>query len=40
MIEGFSMKFGLVHVDHEGNQKRTIRESAKSYAEIIKANGL
>lgn len=38
--EGFTMKFGLVHVDHEGNQKRTVRESAKRYAEIIKNNSL
>ena len=36
--EGFSMKFGLVHVDHEGDQKRTVRESARRYADIIRAN--
>lgn len=36
----FSMKFGLVHVDHAGDRKRTIRESASAYADIIKNNGL
>lgn len=38
--EGFSMRFGLVHVDHEQGQKRTIRESAKAYAAIIKQHAL
>lgn len=38
--EGFSMKFGIVHVDHEGDQKRTVRESARAYAEIIRNNGI
>ncbi|XKT74397.1 MAG: glycoside hydrolase family 1 protein [Patescibacteria group bacterium UBA2163] len=33
--EGYTMRFGLVHVDHEGDRERTIRESAKRYAEII-----
>lgn len=36
----FSMKFGLVHVDHEGDQKRTIRDSALVYADIAKNNAL
>lgn len=37
---GFSMKFGLVAVDHEHGQTRTVRESAKAYAEIIKQNAV
>jgi beta-glucosidase/6-phospho-beta-glucosidase/beta-galactosidase len=32
--EGYTKQFGLVHVDRE-TQTRTIRSSAKSYAEII-----
>ncbi|MEK7613806.1 MAG: family 1 glycosylhydrolase [Patescibacteria group bacterium] len=35
---GFSMKFGLVHVDHEQGQKRTVRSSAQAYADIVKDN--
>ena len=38
--EGFKMRFGLVHVDHAGDRKRTIRDSARAYAEIIKNNAL
>lgn len=38
--EGFSMRFGLVHVDHENDRVRTIRDSARAYAEIIKHHGL
>ncbi len=33
--EGFSMRFGLVHVEHAGSLIRTIRDSARAYAEII-----
>jgi len=39
-LEGFSMKFGLVAVDHENGQRRTVRDSAKAYAKIIRNNGL
>lgn len=38
--EGFPPRFGLVHIDYENNQKRTVRESAKAYAEICKNNAL
>lgn len=38
--EGFSMRFGLVHVDHAQGQKRTVRESAKVYASIITQHAL
>lgn len=38
--EGFSKRFGLVAIDFEHNQTRTIRGSAKAYAEICKKNGL
>jgi len=38
--EGFSMRFGLVHVNHQGDQARTIRNSARAYAEIIKNNAV
>lgn len=33
---GYDMRFGLVAVDYEQNQKRTVRPSARAYAEIIK----
>ena len=35
---GFGMRFGIVHVDYK-TQKRTIKDSAKFYAEVIKNNG-
>lgn len=38
--EGFTMKFGLVQVDHEGDRTRTVRPSARAYATIIKNNGV
>ena len=37
---GFEMKFGLVKVDFEKGLKRTIRPSARVYAEICKTNSL
>jgi len=37
---GYTMRFGLVGVDHAGDQARTIRESARAYAEICKNNAL
>jgi len=36
---GFDMRFGLIKVDFT-SQKRTIRKSAKMYAEICKNNSL
>lgn len=35
---GYSKRFGIVHVDFE-TQKRTIKDSGKLYAEIIRTNG-
>jgi len=36
--EGYKSRFGLVHVDYE-TQKRTIKESAIWYGEVIRSNG-
>ena len=36
--EGYGPRFGLIHVDYE-TQKRTIKDSAYHYAEIIRTNG-
>lgn len=36
--EGYGPRFGLVHIDYE-TQKRTIKDSAWHYAEIIRTNG-
>ncbi len=36
---GYGMRFGLVYVDFE-SRKRTIKESGKWYAEVIRRNGL
>ena len=38
--EGFPPRFGLVAIDYENNQQRTVRESAKVYAEVCKNNAL
>ena len=35
---GYGPRFGLIHVDYE-TQKRTIKDSARYYAEIIRTNG-
>ena len=35
---GFSMRFGLVHVDYQ-TQKRTLKQSAFLYRDIIKSHG-
>ncbi len=36
--EGFSKRFGLVHVDF-GSQRRTLKQSAHFYADVIRSNG-
>ena len=36
--EGYTRRFGLVHVDHL-TQKRTPKDSARFYQEIIARNG-
>ena len=37
--EGESARFGLVHIDYE-TQKRTVKDSGKLYADIIKNRGV
>jgi beta-glucosidase len=37
--EGYSKRFGLVHVDYE-TQKRTVKASGQRFARIISENGL
>ena len=34
---GYAQRFGLVHVDF-GTQKRTVKDSGRRYAEIIRAH--
>ena len=36
--EGYGPRFGLIHVDYD-TQKRTIKDSARHYSEIIRTNG-
>jgi beta-glucosidase len=36
---GYQMRFGLIHVDFE-TQARTIKESGRWYAQVIRENGL
>lgn len=36
--EGYGPRFGLIHIDYE-TQKRTLKESAYRYKQIIKSNG-
>lgn len=36
---GYSKRFGIIHVDYQ-TQQRTLKDSAKMYREIIKANSL
>ena len=36
--EGFSQRFGLVHVDYNNNQKRTIKDSGRWYAKVATTN--
>ena len=35
---GYTERFGLIHVDYE-TQKRTLKDSALRYSEIIRNNG-
>jgi len=37
-FHGYDMRFGLIHVDYQ-TQKRTLKDSAFFFSEIIKANG-
>jgi beta-glucosidase len=36
---GYSKRFGIVHVDY-ATQRRTVKDSARWYAEVIRRNGL
>jgi len=36
--EGYTQRFGLVHVDFEHGQKRTVKDSGEWYAKMIAAN--
>ena len=36
--EGYKQRFGLIHVDYP-TQKRTPKDSARWYAEVIRTNG-
>jgi beta-glucosidase len=36
--EGYKQRFGLIHVDYS-NQKRTLKDSAHWYAQVIRENG-
>ena len=38
--EGYSQRFGLVHVDFDNQQKRTIKESGKWYAEVARTSSV
>ena len=36
--EGYGPRFGLIHVDYQ-TQKRTIKDSGRFYADVIRTNG-
>ena len=36
--KGYTRRFGIVHVDYE-TQVRTIKDSARWYAEVVRTNG-
>ncbi|MEJ0000128.1 MAG: family 1 glycosylhydrolase [Verrucomicrobiota bacterium] len=36
--EGYQQRFGLIHVDYE-TQRRTLKDSARWYGEVIRTNG-
>lgn len=38
--EGYSQRFGLVHVDFAHGQARTVRDSGRWYAEVIRTNSV
>ena len=37
--EGYKQRFGLIHVDYP-TQKRTPKDSAQWYADVITSNGM
>jgi len=37
--EGYAKRFGLVHVDYD-TQRRTVKDSGRAYAEVVRAGGL
>src|SRR5499427_6752047 len=39
-LQGYSQRFGLVYVDFEHGQRRTIKESGRWYAEVAATNRL
>lgn len=40
LVNGLSIRFGLIHVDHQSLERtRTIKKSGRFYADIIKNNG-
>ncbi len=36
--EGYSQRFGLVHVDFKNGQRRTVKDSGLWYADVAKSN--
>ena len=36
--EGYAHRFGMIHVDYK-TQKRTLKDSAQAYKQIIETNG-
>ena len=36
--EGYEPRFGMIHVDYK-TQKRTLKDSAQAYKQIIETNG-
>jgi beta-glucosidase len=36
--EGYDKRFGLIYIDYR-TQKRTLKDSAYYYSEVIKSNG-
>lgn len=39
-IEGNTSRFGLVHVDYDGDRARTVKKSGEFYARVIAAGGV
>jgi len=38
--EGYSQRFGLVHVDFDRGQRRSLRDSARWYSDVIRTNSV